>query len=312
MGKHLTRKELIDKLNEKYEGRFDFSEIKFVNLTTKVKLFCKEHGEFEQTPKRLLKGISCKKCSYKEMGDTLETFQEKAIKVHGNKYIYKEYKNSRTPCKIICPIHGEFWQKPTTHLSGCGCPKCGNREKLITVTFIEKARKIHGDKYDYSKVEYVDSKTKVCIICPIHSEFWQTPENHLKGYGCSLCKESKLEREIRLVLIRQNIQFAQKYHFNWLGLQHLDFYLPKYNIGIECQGAQHYEEGHFGGIKNTETIKENLIKQQERDQRKKQLCEENGVKLLYFTHYDNVDEDNVTFKDRNKLLNEIEKYELRK
>ena len=61
-------------------------------------------------------------------------------------------------------------------------------KKLTTEEFISKAKEVHGNKYDYSKVEYVNNHTKVCIICPKHGEFWQTPNHHLLGHGCSKCK----------------------------------------------------------------------------------------------------------------------------
>ena len=51
--------------------------------------------------------------------------------------------------------------------------------------------KRHNNKYDYSKVEYVNSSTKVCIICPEHGEFWQTPHKHLSGQGCPKCGGKK-------------------------------------------------------------------------------------------------------------------------
>lgn len=120
---------------------------------------------------------------------TTDEFIAEARRVHGNKYDYSkaEYKNNREKVIIICPEHGEFLQSPEKHLSGQGCPVCGGTKKNTTCSFIEKARKIHGDKYDYSKVEYVTNKDKVCIICPEHGEFWQDPHNHLKGKGCPLC-----------------------------------------------------------------------------------------------------------------------------
>ena len=162
--------------------------------------------------------------------------------------------------------------------------------------FIKKAKKVHGDKYDYSKVEYINNKTPVTIICPIHGKFKQKPNDHLQKRGCPMCNQSKLEREISIFLNENDIKFKQGYHIKWLGLQHLDFYLPKYNIAIECQGEQHYISfKHFGGDKRlNETI--------ERDQRKKQLCEEHGVKLLYFTHYKDVEESEILFKTKEKLL----------
>ena len=118
---------------------------------------------------------------------------------------------------IICPEHGEFWQTPNKHISRKqGCPKCGDikngfNKRLGNDKFIERARKVHGDKYDYSKVEYIDYDTKVCIICPIHGEFWQTPQVHLLSKcGCSYCNESHLERDVRLFLQENNINFEQQ------------------------------------------------------------------------------------------------------
>ena len=96
--------------------------------------------------------------------------------------------NSITKVCIICPEHGEFWQLPYSHLSGRGCNIC-SKPVYDTNSFIKRAREIHGNKYDYSKVEYVNSITKVCIICPEHGEFWQTPNNHLGNKKCHLCSK---------------------------------------------------------------------------------------------------------------------------
>ena len=156
--------------------------------------------------------------------DKKEKFIEKARKVHGDKYDYSKviYNNCKERVCIICPQHGEFWQTPDNHINAKqGCPKCG-REKAIaneTLTsekFIEKARKIHGDNYDYSKVKYVDNKTKVCIICPQHGEFWQTPANHTNirlKQGCPKCKFEKLS-EIQRMTKEEFISKAVKVHGN--------------------------------------------------------------------------------------------------
>lgn len=135
----------------------------------------------------------------------LEQIIERARKVHGNKYDYSKsvYTKLIEPMEIICPKHGSFFQSPHQHLKGQGCPKCGiesrsEKKKYTTETFIEKARKIHEERYDYSKVEYVDSYTKVCIICPKHGEFWQAPYAHLAGKGCSLCAEEYIGKIQRL------------------------------------------------------------------------------------------------------------------
>ena len=62
---------------------------------------------------------------------------------------------------------------------------------MDTNEFIFKAKEVHGNKYDYSKIEYKKSKDKVCIICPEHGEFWQLPHSHLIGNGCKKCSSSK-------------------------------------------------------------------------------------------------------------------------
>lgn len=130
---------------------------------------------------------------------TTEEFILKARKVHGDKYDYSKvtYTNSATKVCIICPEHGEFWQQASVHLLGHGCPACSGLKRPSTEEFIEAARKVHGDRYDYSKVEYKDKDTKVCIICPIHGEFWQRPHNHIHGrQGCPECGK-KYAREWR-------------------------------------------------------------------------------------------------------------------
>lgn len=124
---------------------------------------------------------------------TTQEFIERSTKAHDGKYDYSkvEYVNNRTKACIICPVHGEFWQGAGDHLKGFGCGACSGTMKLDTSIFVEKARLIHGDKYDYSKVEYKKNDTKVCIICPIHGEFWQRGYAHTAGHGCSGCKSDK-------------------------------------------------------------------------------------------------------------------------
>jgi len=137
------------------------------------------------------------------------------------------------------------------------------------------------------------------IICPKHGNFWQTPHDHLSGHGCPKCNQSHLETEIETLLVNKSIKYIDRHSPKWLGLQHLDFYLPDYNIAIECQGNQHYEERDFFGG-NTE-----FEKTIERDNRKSILCKENGVKLYYFTHYSKINEEDNIYKNKDKLLEEI-------
>ena len=130
---------------------------------------------------------------------TTEEFIEKAKLIHGNKFDYSkvEYVNTSEKVCIICPKHGEFWQRPNDHLSGYGCKKCAteNNKKCHIFTLsevISMAKKVHGEKYDYSQSVYFGMNEKMYIICPIHGGFWQTPANHIHGgKGCKKCGHMK-------------------------------------------------------------------------------------------------------------------------
>ena len=142
-----------------------------------------------------------------------EEFIVKAREVHGEKYDYSkvEYYGITKPVTIICPIHGEFKQEPRYHLQGQGCKKCYGNCRCTTEEFIEKARIVHGSKYDYSKVEYVNNRTKVCIICPEHGEFWQTPDSHInQRQGCPICRRIKAKASIRKVQGLTDEEFIAK------------------------------------------------------------------------------------------------------
>lgn len=129
---------------------------------------------------------------------TQEEFIRRARELHGDRYDYSkvEYVNARTKVCIVCPRHNEFWQTPRDHLSGYGCKTCGlevisDSKRMTLHCFLDKANEIHNSKYNYSKVEYIGTENKVCIICPEHGEFWQTPHRHLSGQGCPLCGRHK-------------------------------------------------------------------------------------------------------------------------
>ena len=151
---------------------------------------------------------------------TTKDFIERAKQVHGNKYDYSkvEYIKVTKEVCIICPIHGEFWQKPVKHLIGHGCKECSKSKisEAVSLTFdefVKRAIEIHGNKYDYSKVDlkHRDEKGRVCIICPIHGEFWQLPYVHLGGGGCKKCgieKRSNTQRKTTEQFIIQ----ARKVH----------------------------------------------------------------------------------------------------
>lgn len=273
----------VNESHKIHGNRYDYSLTEYTGALNKVRIICPTHGVFEQIANNHLHGQGCPKCHKVKSQKNLDDFITEAKNIHGDKYDYSkvEYRGAHTRVCIICPEHGEFWQTPANHLSGKGCRKCYGRYNMSTADFINESYKIHGDKYDYSKVLYSDTTSKVCIICPEHGEFWQTPAKHLMGHGCPICKQSHLESEIRNLLLRNNILFEQQKTFDWLKNVNnlkLDFYIPDKKIAIECQGIQHFEPSeYFGGV-------DAFNKQVEMDELKYNLCESHDIKILYYTN----------------------------
>lgn len=292
--KTLTKEEFIKKAREKHGDKYDYSKVEYVDAHTKICIKCPSHGEFWQTPHKHLQGRGCSTCGVIKIGDknrlSLSNFIKRANKVHDGKYNYSkvDYVNVHTKVCIICPKHGEFKQIPKHHIRGSGCPKCSGNYVPTTEEWIVSANEKHNDKYDYHKVKYVKSTTKVCIICPEHGEFWQKPVCHTQGCGCPKCNLSHLEQSVMNYLDKHEIAYAYQKHFKWLGRQSLDFYLPDYKVGIECQGEQHFFPVDFAN-KGAEWACKEFNKTISRDKRKKTLCEKHGIKLLYFGNVQNYD-----------------------
>lgn len=324
MRKRLTTEEFIERAKGVHGDTYDYSNTVFVKSDEKVCITCRKHGDFLQRPFAHLRGCGCKKCdseskSINERSST-EEFITKAREIHGSKYDYSSVKYDCCSKKVIikCPLHGEFLQRPNDHLSGYGCPICGReriwkkRGRISNDDFIEKAKNIHGDKYDYSSVEYKNERSKIKIICHKkfkngveHGVFEQTPYSHLNGNGCPNCRNSKLENKVFKLLTENKIEFEKEKTYDWLfndGHMYLDFYLPEYNVGIECQGIQHYIDIEIRGRKNYKYIHEN-------DLLKNKLCKENGIKIFYFTDknmYSKYCENKeLTYFDFNSMINDI-------
>ena len=171
-------------------------------------------------------------------------------------------------------------------------------KRKTTEQFIKEAQKIHGNKFDYSKANYTNVFSRICIICPKHGEFWQQPHDHLRGYGCNKCKMSHLENEVLELLTKNYINFEYDVkNLKFLNGLTLDFYLLEYKIGIECQGIQHFKDCRM--FKSEKVI--------ERDNIKRKLCLENGVKLLYYSNL-KIDYPYEVITDINNLLKVIELY----
>lgn len=257
-----TKEKFIEKATQVHGGKYDYSKVEYKGCLEPVIIICPEHGEFKQRPTHHLNGNGCQKCgrikTHKSNEQTTEEWIEKAIQAHGNKYDYSkvEYKGWNQKVCIICPIHGEFWQDPTSHIAKyhkSGCPKCGKSTTKTTEQFIQEAKQTHGDKYDYSKVRYVNNITKVCIICPEHGEFLQIPYMHLRGNGCPKCNKKTTE---------DFIQKAKKIHGDKYDYSKSMYVNCKTKICITCPiHGDFYQTpyNHLNGVGCIECYKESQI-----------------------------------------------------
>lgn len=185
------------------------------------------------------------------MVDKKAKFIEKAKNRHDDKYDYSkvEYINSTTKVCIICKEHGEFWQTPSKHLLGQGCPKCSGIKKakgrtLTTNDFIEKSSKIHNNKYVYDKTEYKGTYESLTITCPIHGDFTQRANDHLNGHGCPICGNnmSLAEKEIEDYVKSFGIKTETKVRGILSNNKEIDILIPELNIGIEYDGLKWHSD----------------------------------------------------------------------
>lgn len=258
-----NKDKFIKRAKKAHGNKYSYAEVIYKNAKTRVKILCDTHGYFEQTPDNHVRNHGCPKCNGGVNSNTRE-FIYKSKEAHSDKYDYSlvVYTNNTTKVSIKCPEHGIFKQLPSEHIYGSGCRECSykvraNKKRSNVDSFIEKAKLKHGDVYDYSKVKYVDSKTKVKIICITHGEFSQTPNSHLMKQGCPACKKSKGEMAIRLYLKGRKIQFDTEKRFKDCRKMRplpFDFYLPGYNLCIEFDGKQHFLPGFFGGKRQSISI----------------------------------------------------------
>jgi uncharacterized protein with PIN domain len=180
-----------------------------------------------------------------------EDFIKRAKLIHNKKYDYSKviYVNRVEHVDIICPIHGTFKKKPTHHLRGQGCPRCSvertaNSQRKTLSQFVEESNKTHNNKYDYSKVNYINNRTKVQIICPLHGEFEQLPGNHLKGKGCKYCAPNK-PMDTKIFIDKSKILFGDYYTY-----EKVLYVKSSEKVKITCQ-----KHGDFDITPNNHLIK---------------------------------------------------------
>lgn len=229
---------------------------------------------------------------------TIEQFIEEAKLVHGDKYDYSlvEYKNTDTKVNIICNKCGNiFSQSPYKHIRRKqGCPFCANNRAFTKEDFIQRAKKLHGDKYDYSKTVYIRAVDKVEIFCKkCNKYFWQEARTHMYRAGCCYCRESIGEEKIRSYLENKGIFPKGQKKYNDLFDKELlsyDFYVEEYNLLIEFNGEQHYNSKAFN-----KTYKDFLI-QKHHDWLKRKYANKNGINFLVIPYWEFENIENILEK----------------
>jgi hypothetical protein len=214
-----TLQEFIKKSIKIHGNIYDYSMIKEESVVGKMNLpiICKIHGLFQQKVKDHMHKHGCTLCGKEKVIKLIrldkDEFIAKAKLIHGDKYDYSKvlYRKTTEKVEIVCKTHGSFWQTPANHFHKIlkqGCPKCAGNVQLSTDEFIKRAKEIHGNRYDYSKSEYLDSKTKITIKCIIHGNFYSNSSNHFKGKGCPKCKHRISKPEIKWL---DNLNIPKEY-----------------------------------------------------------------------------------------------------
>ena len=309
-----TKDEFIKKAKEIHGDKYDYSLVDYTNAKTKIEIICPLHGKFTQIPYNHLSGKGCKECGCIENGKnrsiTFDKFLEKVRNVHGEKYDYSKSKieNYKTKIEIICPLHGSFFQTPNNHLSGKGCKECGLKSTIDyiqenctsnTEDFIKKSKELHGDTYDYSKVDYINNSTQVEIKCEEHGSFLQNPRDHLRGHGCHTCGLLKARHFLGTSKLEEDfINFIKSFYSGKIITSardnippmELDIFLPEFNLAIEINGSYWHSE---------------KFKDKNYHLNKYNLCKDKNIRLISIWEWE-------ILKDKDKIENFIKNLILEK
>lgn len=220
----LSTAEFISKSIKIHQNKFDYSDVNYINAHIKIKIICPIHGFWEQKPYSHLRGIGCPSCGGSKR-KTQEEFIQQCSKITSDYDLSESiYNGSRSKVKIICKYHGEFFITPHDLFSGKGCKKCGKERAALKITqtkdqFLDKAMKIHNNKYTYLLNDSKIRQAKIIIVCPYHGNFAQEPSSHLMGRGCQICAGNKLST-IDIFVMKSAIIHNDKYDYsesNYIG-----------------------------------------------------------------------------------------------
>lgn len=237
----------LERAKEVHGDKYSYENMNYVRNKEKIDITCAMHGIFKQTPHDHVRGRGCPYCGGKKQGST-EDFITKAVALYGDKYDYSKtlYQRVQDKVEIGCRLHGSFFQRPDMHLLVEGCKICNNQTKDRD-HFISRARRVHGDLYDYTNTVYVNTTTKISITCRQHGDFIQSIKHHYEGKGCPVCvhRTSKPELEvISLIMdLLPNEQISTSVSPEWMqGQREIDIYVPSKRFAIEYNGDYWHSE----------------------------------------------------------------------
>lgn len=296
--KKITKDSFIEYVNKKHNHKYDYSLVDWKGTQSTITIICPKHGEFKQKASQH-KLYGCQKCAYEEysqkrLNDNFNKKIDKANQKHNHKYDYSKIpKNANIKDKviIICPDHGEFEQRFDAHINGQGCSKCNGGVILTKNDFIDVAKRIHNNKYDYSKVNYKRAHDHVEIICPDHGVFLQTPTVHVSGRGCHKCGKiisqaenelaNYIENELKISIIKSDRNIIKPYE--------IDILIPDFKIGIEYCGLYYHS---------------NIFKDKNDHKKKLKLMNQKGYNLITIFEDEWVNKNDIV---KNKLKQKLNK-----
>jgi very-short-patch-repair endonuclease len=288
----MSNAEFIRRATSKHGGRYSYALTNFTSTKKKVHVSCPTHGRFEQSASaHLYRGQGCPGCSEESNRGSAAEFIAHATALFGERFSYDKvtYVDSKTHVTITCSLHGDFEQSPNCHLRSVeACPPCGRAStgmvsRSTTERFIESAREVHGDRYDYSASEYTHVRGAVRILCHEHGEFSKLPVDHYAGSGCPACRETRGESAVRQVLEAEGIEFSSQWGHPTL--RHIrplrfDFAIPARMIAIEFDGGQHFAPVNFRGGMTDEQMSKTFEAVVLRDAIKTRWAKDNGWHLV--------------------------------
>jgi hypothetical protein len=290
--------DVIAKFPAEVRERFDFSAAVYHGALAPItNVICSKHGAFKQYPAQLRRnGATCQGCGAEvwstKKRQPARPFVEQAREVHGSFYDYSKtvYTRSQDKLTVTCPTHGDFLVAANNHLSGRGCPACGalkrgHRKDIGTAArttadskmaafgsaFADDARKVHGDKYDYSGVVYAGRKQHVTIVCRDHGAFEQTPERHLyRAHGCPQCSHHRSKDEAEVLAFVSIFAEPVSRDRTVIPPKELDVYVPAAKLALEYCG----EYWHGSDSAEDEPAA------RKRHAQKHKACADLGIRLL--------------------------------